>query len=74
MQVVHREDAMKKILWDKILRCKIWSDTHGQDMVEYALMAGFITIAVAAAFPPVGEELSKIFSKLTSQVDKANSL
>jgi pilus assembly protein Flp/PilA len=65
---------MKNLLWNQVLRWKIWSDTHGQDMVEYALMAGFITVAVAAAFPPVGDEMSKIFSKLTSSVDKANAL
>jgi len=47
-------------------RLQIWRDTHGQDMVEYALLAGFICIAAAAAFPPVAEDLILIFSKVQS--------
>ena len=49
-----------------VLALQIWKDTRGQDMVEYALMAGFITVAVAAAFPPVGQSMSTIFSKANS--------
>lgn len=57
---------MKNSLESFLLSLKIWRDTRGQDMVEYALMAGFITVAVAATFPPVGKEISTVFSKLTS--------
>ena len=60
---------MTKVLWETVLQ-KLWFDKRGQDMVEYALMAGFITVAVAAAFPPVGEEISTIFSKLGSSMDQ----
>ena len=41
-------------------------DRRGQDLVEYALMAGFITVAVAAAFPPVSASICTIFSKIGS--------
>jgi Flp pilus assembly pilin Flp len=44
----------------------LWKDKRGQDLVEYALLAGFITVAVAASFPPMGNGLTTIFSKLTS--------
>lgn len=54
---------------DALFAMRIWRDSHGQDMVEYALMAGFITIAVAAVFPPVGSEISVIWSKLDSTMD-----
>ena len=57
---------MNHYLWNRLKRARIWRDTRGQDMVEYALMAGFVTVAVAAAFPPVGGSISVIFSKLAS--------
>ena len=37
---------------DLLLRLKIWNDTRGQDLIEYALMAGF----VAASFDTVDRE------------------
>ena len=62
---------MKHRIWKRILELAIWKDQHGQDMVEYALMAGFITIAAGAAFPPVGNQISTIFSRLNSCLDAA---
>lgn len=62
---------MKQRIWKRILELSIWKDQRGQDMVEYALMAGFITIAAGAAFPPVGNQISEIFSKLNSCLDAA---
>lgn len=35
-------------------------------MVEYALLAGFITIAAGALFPPVDQSISTIFSRVNS--------
>jgi Flp pilus assembly pilin Flp len=49
-----------------VLEARIWHDEHGQDFVEYALLAGFITVAVAATFPPAANDISTIFSRLTS--------
>lgn len=62
---------MLKRIRDGLLRMKIWSDTHGQDMVEYALLAGFVAVVVGAAFPPVHENISTIFSKLESSAEGA---
>ena len=50
---------------------KIWADTRGQDMVEYALLAGFIAVAAGAAYPPISTDVSHIFSKLGSIADAA---
>ena len=55
---------------DSLYKMRIWRDTRGQDMVEYGLMAGFVTIAVAAVFPPVGNEISTIWSKLGSTMEE----
>jgi Flp pilus assembly pilin Flp len=50
----------------KYLASRIWRDDRGQDLVEYALLAGFITVAVAATFPPAASDISTIFSRLGS--------
>ena len=28
-----------------VLKLKVWKDTRGQDLIEYALMAGFVAVA-----------------------------
>ena len=35
---------MKRLI-DIALRLKIWNDNRGQDLIEYALMAGFVAVA-----------------------------
>ena len=62
---------MLKRLKDAVLRLKIWLDDSGQDMVEYALLAGVVAVAAGAAIPPIAEDISTIFSKLESIVDRA---
>lgn len=56
---------------DWLLRLNVWKDTRGQDMVEYALLAGFVAVAAAASFPPLAEDIIVIFSKVTSLSDQA---
>lgn len=46
---------------------------RGQDMVEYALLAGFIAVAAGAVFPPASEGISTIFSRLGSLAAAAAS-
>ena len=58
---------MKLMHW--LYRLKIWHDTRGQDMVEYALLAGFVSVAAGASIPPVATSISTIFSKMTSVTD-----
>ncbi len=42
-------------------------DRRGQDLVEYALMAGFVAVAAGAVFPTtVMPGISTIFSKISS--------
>lgn len=54
-----------------VLRLRIWKDTRGQDLIEYALMAGFITVAAGAAMPPFAESMSTIYSKIRSVLTNA---
>jgi Flp pilus assembly pilin Flp len=41
-------------------------DRRGQDMVEYALLAGFVAVAAGAILPNVANSLNIIFSKMAS--------
>ena len=44
---------------------KLRNDTRGQDLVEYALMAGFVAVAGGAIFPTtLMPGVSTIFSKV----------
>ena len=39
-------------------------DTHGQDLLEYALMAGFVAMAAGAVMPEVGASIGRLFESL----------
>jgi pilus assembly protein Flp/PilA len=52
---------------------KIWKDTRGQDLIEYALMAGFVAVAAGAVMPNVATSISTIFSKVGSVMTRASS-
>jgi Flp pilus assembly pilin Flp len=45
---------------------QLFRDERAQDMVEYALLAGFVAVAAGALLPPVADSLSQIFSKVGS--------
>lgn len=49
-----------------VLKLKVWKDTRGQDLIEYALMVGFVAVAAGAIMPGVSSSISTIFSKITS--------
>jgi len=48
------------------LLLRIWRNTRGQDLIEYALMAGFVAVAAGAIMPGVSNSISSIFSKVGS--------
>jgi pilus assembly protein Flp/PilA len=45
---------------------KIWKDRRGQDLIEYALMAGFVAVAAGAIMPGVASSINLIFSQVNS--------
>ena len=47
------------------LQC-ILNDTKGQDLIEYALMAGFVAVAAGAIMPGVSASINTVFSKVNS--------
>ena len=44
----------------------ILDDKRGQDLIEYALMAGFVAVAAGAIMPGVSQSISTVFSKVNS--------
>ncbi len=60
-------------LMNYALRLKIWKDTKGQDLIEYALMAGFVAVAAGAIMPSVATSISTIFSKISSVMSAAST-
>jgi pilus assembly protein Flp/PilA len=57
----------------KSLIVRLIHDEEGQDMVEYALLAGFIAVAAGAILPTVSQDISLIFSKMASVVTDAST-
>ncbi|HEV8042082.1 MAG TPA: Flp family type IVb pilin [Bryobacteraceae bacterium] len=54
-----------------VWKLRIWKDTRGQDLIEYALMAGFVAVAAGAIMPGVATSISTIFSKIASTMTAA---
>lgn len=48
-----------------------WKDDRGQDLIEYALMAGFVAVAAGALMPNVSNSISTVFSKIQSLLANA---
>lgn len=46
-------------------------DERAQDLIEYALLAGFVAVAAGALLPGLSNHLSIIFSKMTSLTSNA---
>jgi pilus assembly protein Flp/PilA len=60
-------NRLNRLLWN----LRIWKDTRAQDMIEYALMAGFVAVAAGAILPGVSTSISTIFSKVASVMTAA---
>jgi pilus assembly protein Flp/PilA len=58
---------MKKWFW----RLRVLRDTRGQDLIEYALMAGFIAVAAGAIVPGVADSIRVIFNKVSATMSNA---
>ena len=54
--------ALTKAIW----KLRICQDTHGQELLEYALIAGLLACACGAALPDIGSSVLVVFSKVLS--------
>ncbi len=60
-------NKLKNLVWN----LRIIKDTKGQDLIEYALMAGFVAVAAGAIMPGVSASISTIFSKVATTASAA---
>lgn len=58
-----------KLIW----AIRLWKDRRGQDLIEYALMAGFVAVAAGAILPNISSQITTIFSKVNSLMSNAAS-
>jgi pilus assembly protein Flp/PilA len=56
-----------------LLLVRAWRNRQGQDLIEYALMAGFVAVAAGAIMPGVASSISTIFSQVSSVMTAAAS-
>jgi pilus assembly protein Flp/PilA len=56
-----------------IVQAKIWREEQGQDLIEYALMAGFVAVAAGAIMPNIASSISTIFGLVSSVLSAASS-
>jgi len=69
MEMNHWRIIMKTKLQHHMIR--IWLDARGQDLIEYAMLAGFVSVAAAAVFPTTAvPAICLIFSKVQSLLDR----
>ena len=53
-------------LWDHFRALR--DSCHGQDMIEYALMAGLIATGIVTMSPAVADNITLIMSKVNSTI------
>ena len=46
-------------------------EEEGQDLIEYALLAGFISLVAVVAITATGTSLNTLFTSVSGQVDAA---
>ena len=60
-------NSINTIIW----KLAIWKDRQGQDLIEYALMAGFVAVAAGVFVPNISGSISKVFTKVSSLMSAA---
>jgi Flp pilus assembly pilin Flp len=49
----------------------LWADERGQDVVEYALLAGLVAVASGLFAPEMTDGMKTIYSRLASRLEQA---
>jgi pilus assembly protein Flp/PilA len=58
----------------KTLLSRFVTEEHGQDLIEYALLAGFISLAAVAAITSISTELAGLYGDTEQALKDANKL
>ena len=55
----------------KLLK-KFWNEEDGQDLIEYALLMGFISLVVVAILGTIGTSLNTLYTTVGGKLEGAN--
>jgi pilus assembly protein Flp/PilA len=55
----------------KLFIGRLWKETRGQDLVEYALAAGMVALAAVATMPQLTGVINNVFSSIGSLINSA---
>ena len=58
----------------KALLTRFVTEERGQDLIEYALLAGFISLSAVAAITAISSEVAGIYQDAEQAVKDANAL
>ena len=59
--------------WERLIK-NFWLDRRGQDLIEYAMLAAFLAVAVGPVFPSdIAPNISKVFSRVTSMMNASGA-
>lgn len=50
---------------------RLWGDERGQDLVEYALLAGLVAVSTGLFAPSLSASMGTVYSKLASKLVEA---
>ena len=56
-----------------VLKLRSLRETRAQDLIEYALMAGFVAVTAGAIMPGIASSISTIFSQVGSVMAVAST-
>jgi pilus assembly protein Flp/PilA len=59
-----KEGVVMQRLIHGLWQLRFWKETRGQDLIEYALMAGFVAVAAGAVVPGISTSIGKIFTSV----------
>ena len=49
-----------------ILKSRLWKNTTGQDLIEFAIMAGFAAVAANALLPGLAEHVQSVLNSVVA--------
>lgn len=67
----HRTDEMRALNRARSQLLELWSETDGQDLIEYSLLLAFLALATVALLGDVKSSVTTIYSKIGSALSSA---
>jgi pilus assembly protein Flp/PilA len=67
--IYRKEETKMNWLNNRILKLQVWSDTNGQDLVEYALAAGMVAVAAVACMPSLSTTVNNVFTRIGTLIN-----